>query len=333
MVESVVFVSLMAFFSGLVGGIVSDVYITPEYDEYSGIIRESRVVTRTIQQTPDPLFLREQYRRMLYLVPKPTYQKLQHIVPGTAVQAVLLTDTGWFVVPSLGNNIQAKSWVAVTSEGEVYDIESIVPDETEELVYGSLDGDGFRVVTFPFLDALDPGTGLWIAYNGTLEKNTLAYPEKNNTMASVYSPNDASYTFKPYDASPAGSVVWGEDGSFVGFVDKEGAIKPWFVVKSVYTKVFTGNPIEHQTLPFRGYSVILTEDQHALAHSRYGFYIADVSVGVEDVQSGDIVVALSGNPIVPWTLNAMLAEHVGEHIEVNVLRDGDIQSTQIQKEN
>jgi hypothetical protein len=324
LVESIIFVTALAFISGLVGGIISDVYITPEYDAYTGVIQNKRVITQTVQQTPDPLFVREQYRRMLFLSPRAVYEKTGYVSPDTVITAVLLTDTGWFVVPTPTKGINAKSWVAVTAAGEAYNIESIVLDKEQGLVYGSLDGEGFRVASFPFLDSFEPGRGIWISKNGTLERSTLAYPSLREDILGTYRPGESSYVFKPLDSAPSGAVVWTEGGEFFGFVNKEGAIKPWYVVKSVYTNVFTEQPIAHDVLPVQGYAVALTEEESAIIGGRYGFYIESVDSGITEIAAGDVIVGIEDNPLVPWILEANVLLHNGESIIVRVLTGGDV---------
>ncbi len=321
LIESIIFVSVLAFISGLVGGIISDVYITPEYDEYTGLIREQRVVPSIAQQTPDPLFVREQFRRTISLLPKNTYEQSGHIAPDSAVTGILLTDTGWFVAPIPAAGIQARSWVAVTASGLVYDIESLVFDTEQGLVYGSIEAEGFRVVSFPVVESLDPGVGVWVAQHGTLERTQLAYPSTNKKTGNTYSLGEAAYTFSTVNPVLAGSVVWTEEGNFLGFVEDEGVITPWYVVKSVYTNVFTGNAIAHPLFPIHGYIVTLTEDESALAGGRYGFYVERVDTSATDVIPGDIIVEFRGDPIVPWLLEAQVAEHTEDKARLTVLAE------------
>lgn len=330
MVESVIFVSLMAFFSGLVGGIVSDVYITPEYDDALGVVRESRVISMAQDKAPDALFVRDTYRRTLSLVPRAAFERVGHVVPGTATNAVLLTDTGWFVAPAPASGIQARSWVAVSSDGVAHEIASIVFDVEQGLVYGSLESNGFRVASFPFINAIRPGAGLWIAAHGTLEKTSLSYPEKNTNLSTSYRPGENAFVFRPVDTAPAGSIVWGEDGTFFGFVDNTGAITPWFVVKSVYTRVFAGESIDHKTVPIRGYTITLSEDESALTGGRHGFFVDRVDGVSEIFEPGDIIVHIAGDVLTPWTLDAVVAAQSGsDTTRITLLRDGELIETHI----
>lgn len=332
LMESIVFVSIFAFVSGLVGGIVSDVYITPEYDAYTGVVQEARVVTRSFEQIPDAFFIRNQYRRMLSLVPRSLYENGQHRMPGAGINAVLLTDSGWFVAPILDRGIQANNLVALSSAGEVYEIESFVFDTEAGLVYGSLAGEGFRVVSFPANDALKPGTGVWIAGDGTLQRSILTYPKRSNTVQPMYQIGDIGYRSFVSDNVETGSVVWTEEGAFLGFVDNEGAIKPWFVVTSVYSSVFSGELISRESIPISGYIVSLLEDERAVVDIQYGFYIEKVGNGLDELELGDILVEIAGEPVAPWRVDALIAENRKKDIDVTILRSGTLVHQTISKD-
>lgn len=329
-VESILFIAGLSFVSGIVGGIISDVYITPDYNFYYGVARGQYVIPKVVEQVPDALFVREQYRQTLSLVQKKIYEKSARVSPDTAITAVFISDTGWFVAPSPANGMQAQNWLAITSDGAVYTIKNIILDTEEELVYGSIEGEGFRVVSFPFLDALDSGKGLWIGKNGRLERSVLAYPSLwRDDSSNIYRPGEVAYAFRVLDIAPLGSVVWTEDGKFFGFVDKNGTIKPWFVIKSVYTNVFAGKQIVHTVLPVQGYIVMLSENESVLAGGRYGFYIERVDAGVDNLKKGDVIVAFNGESLVPWLFSANIELHTGDSATISVLRDSNLLDQQI----
>ena len=330
LVESILFMTVLSFISGLVGGIVSTVYIIPEYDVNTGLIRGQRVVTKTVAESaPDPLFVREQYRRVLSLVPKTLYDNTGYVPLDATVSAVLLTDTGWFVAPLPAGGVQATQWVAVTSDGEEHLIKTVVVDGARGLFYGLLDGSGFRVVTFPGLDALDAGTDVWLATHGTLDRSTLVYPTISKEIEKTYSPGEPAYTFSLSNSVLPGTVVWTSDGKFFGFVNSMGGITPWYVIQSVYTNVFTDKVLVRNVLPVHGHVVSLPESESARVGGRYGFYIERVDPRAQMIKKGDAIVQLEGNPLVPWTLEARILLHQGDQIPVTVLRDSDLIEMQL----
>jgi hypothetical protein len=323
LVESIIFIAVFAFISGLVGGIISDTYITPEYDAYTSVIRNQQA--KVPSSVPDPLLVSTLMTQTVSLVPRALYEQTRHVTPDTSISAVLLTDTGWFVAPLPPAGMLARNWVAVSTAGVSYDIESLVVDSTAGVVYGFLDGNGFRVVSFSTVETLTAGTNVWTQSFGSLKPNTLAEPMNVVAGIGARSAGASPYSFMLTQPVPDGSVVWTQDGMFVGFLNKESGLLPWFVIQSVYTDVFTHTPIVHLTVPMQGHIVVLSDTEHALTGAQFGLYVTQIDRGVDsDVRVDDIVVSIAGKTFFPWTLDAVIAEQRAGVVNVRVLEDGQL---------
>jgi len=332
---SLVILTAVALFAGVVGGIVSDVYILPE--QVSGTnanIFSSRVPSHTLADTNDPIFFRDQLRRTITLVPKKEYERTGYIPLDHTYTGVVLTDTGWFVVPSFEGALLPKEWVAITAAGQSYPIHTFVSDPTYHFIYGALDGDGFRVASFATLSALVPGTFLWAMSDGEFGRTTLASPTSFSQKDIPAYVGQEMYTFKTQQPSAPGTVLWTEDGTFFGFANDIGVIVPWFVIESTYTNVFTSTSIEHHVLPVKGHVIRLTEKQSVQAEgAAYALYVdtVDTSFGNEDIVSGDVITHIADRAIEPWTLQGIVAKQGGDTVRVRVLRDGTRQDLSLPK--
>jgi len=331
MSSSLIVITLIALVSGLVGGIVSDVYIVPE----QGIGTDTGVISRgpahVITDLQDPVFLRDQLRRSVTLVQKDVYDATGYIPLNNTYEAVLLTDTGWFVMPKQRDMVfRPEEWIAVSMNGETYEIDSFQKDPAYDLLYGSLNGNGFRVTAFAPVSSLEPSTSLWAMHHGVIERTALAYPTP--VSVGVSTPLGGSqYVFQLQDQTVPRSILWTDDGAFFGFVNEEGVIVPWFVVESIYTDVFTGSGIVHDTAPVTGHMVRLTEKQSARVDgAKYGFFVDTVlEKGV--VVAEDLITHVGDSAIEPWTMQALVAKQTGESISVRVLRNGERHDVSILK--
>jgi len=319
--SALIIITIIALASGLVGGIVADVYIVPEQGINSNSII-TRGSGRSVGDFEDPVFLREQLRKTVTLVQKNMYSPNGYLPLEHTLTGVLLTDTGWFVIPQLGElSPAADEWVAVAMNGEVYDIQKFVTDSASGVVYGSLEGSGFRVTSFADLDALTPGMPLWAMRNGSLDRTALSYPEAR-TSENAKTLGNAQYVFRTTEPLPFGTVLWTDEGAFFGFVNDAGVLVPWFMIESEYTDVLAGNEITHTAFSVTGEAVRLTEKQSALSNgARYGFLV-DTANKKTELQIGDLITSIGDTAISPWTMQDLIATHRGDTLPVQVLRDG-----------
>ncbi|PIR75237.1 MAG: hypothetical protein COU34_03815, partial [Candidatus Magasanikbacteria bacterium CG10_big_fil_rev_8_21_14_0_10_43_9] len=260
--------------------------------------------------------------RSVTLVQKDVYEATGYIPLTDTYEAVLLTDTGWFVMPEARDQVfRPEEWIAVTMNGETYEVDSFQKDPAYDLIYGSLGGDGFRVTAFAPVSSLEPSTSLWAMHQGDLERTALTYPTPVSEGAPTFL-GDAQYMFQLQAQTLPASILWTDDGAFFGFLNGEGVIVPWFVIESIYTDVFTGTPIVHTTFPVKGSVVRLTEKQSATAgDAKYGFFveIADEKTGL---QKNDLITHIGDTAIEPWTLQALILSQTRETVSVHLLRDG-----------
>ena len=328
--SSLIVITIIALASGLVGGIVSDVYIVPEqYTTGTGVV--SRGNTHLVKELEDPIFLRDQLRKTVTLVQKSVYSLEGYLPLDYTLTGVLLTDTGWFVIPQLGElSPAADEWIAVAMNGEVYDVKTFITDARSGVVYGSLQANGFRVTSFADLSSLTPGLSLWALRNGNLERTALAYPEAR-TGESADTLGNAQYLFHTEATLPFGTVLWTDDGAFFGFVNDAGVLVPWFMIESMYTDVLSGNEITYTPLPVTGNVVLLTEKQSALAAgARYGFFLDTVDASTS-LQANDLITHIGDTTIDPWTVQAQIALQNGDTIFLRVLREGERQDVVLNK--
>ncbi|EKD67274.1 MAG: hypothetical protein ACD_48C00502G0005 [uncultured bacterium] len=321
--SSLIIITIIAFVSGLVGGIVSDVYIVSDQGLGTNIGFISRGPAPVVTDVEDPVFLRDQLRRSVTLVKKDVYTDVGYIPLTNTYEAVLLTDTGWFVMSADRESIfQPEEWLAVTLTGETYTVDSFRKDPEYDLVYGTLQGEGFRVTSFASVSSLIPGVALWAMHESVLERTELAYPspvaERVRTAV-----GDAQYTFAVQSSLASRSILWTDEGALFGFVNADGSLVPWFVIESIYTDVFLGKTISRDTLPIAGHMVRLTEKQRVDAEGvQYGFFVEMFSEG-SGIKKGDLITHVGDIAIEPWTMQALVAQQKGESVSLRLLREGE----------
>ncbi|PIZ95622.1 MAG: hypothetical protein COX81_00405 [Candidatus Magasanikbacteria bacterium CG_4_10_14_0_2_um_filter_37_12] len=319
-------VIVIAMLSGLAGTLVTFAWVMPfwgvENSYYT--INSSRLQSEKIM-SPAQVFVSEQKIRMLRVVDRREKIDGQFYRPaGLIGTGVLLTDGGWFVTPlntKISNSLNYLD--AIGSQGEVFKVEKTMIDSENNLLYGKIFGQGFRVASFPDWKIISPGSVMWQT-DGTVWDPIVLGDYIDVGLKDVFSIDEERYRLTGLEQLSYGRVLWTQDGQFVGFVEEENQINLAFNIEQNYTSLFGEVENKVNEFPWKGYTVENIDPRVSLENA-YGFLVtySPTKVSTSTIGVGDIVVKIEGKSLDPHRLYQQAKVLPSEFI-MTVVRDGEL---------
>jgi hypothetical protein len=247
-------------------------------------------------------------------------------------RAVLLSMDGWAVM--YGDiSIETKFLDAIDHKGEMFTIEKVVFDSFSDMTYVKLKGAGFQVSSFTDWKLIDTEELFWsmdwYQWKHIFIDRTIKTQEK-----SLFSIWESQYDTIVSQYTNSGSIVFDEDGNFVGFIKEDNKLLLGFVVEDQIERVLGEKYFLHESLPVAGFIVdipenILSEDVNI------GFYVEESDLflpdGSQPIFTGDVIIKINKEKVNPKTLDRLLfLQH--NIISLDIVRDGKILTVEVEKQ-
>jgi hypothetical protein len=312
------FVSICAITAVAVSMVLFAWYI-PSYVSYHVPTGVQRTIAIPEVASVDPFFVKEIESKIVQIhkgksdTPPRTISEESFVA-----HAALLSSDGWvaFVSEPIDMNVRL---FAVDTHGVVHDLSQKRMDALSGITYAKIDGDGYRVMPF---ELGEPSESMYV--RTAREWNTILGTTKPNRTAETPMLHMPSYV-RSVDAG-TGSLVIHANGGLLGFVDNNNTIVPVWWVQDALSAVFSGEVIEHRTLPYAYREVT------QVFNPTRGVY--ESIQGVEIVSSpfaatsstlaiGDVIVRIGNETVDPYTLARSIQTAAGS-VSFDVYRAGSM---------
>ncbi len=275
-------------------------------------------------------------------------------LPGTSLgSALVLTVDGYAVTSQAVISDSTGSFDAVTNDGKIFEVETIVDDPATDLVVFKFNAGKLETVDLAGSSDLEPGTDVMLVKNDILGSTPLYIQSAISHNKYQPSPN-LSAALLSSDALPnrlllssevptlfENAIVYSSAQKAVGILDErdgQRTVIPFYLVRDILGKILESKKI---TRPFLGVRYLdlstAVNIPSALSDGRtrgallYGdeeLGIAAVATGSPasqaDLRQGDIIISVNGQTLnnQETLQNLVQGADVGSSLEVGYLRDG-----------
>lgn len=310
---------VIALLSGIATSLVAISWFYPQFipdATISGIIR-----TRDAGQVPSVDVQRFVQERTVQIVDTTkqvggTY----YTADAHVADAVLLSSDGWAVL-AMPETSRTQTWEAIDSQGRIQSIDTIVPDTKNKVMYVHIGGEGYRVTSFyDWEESIEDQAVIWALNNGEWIVTQTDGAVAQGT-AQLFRFGAQTHATALIPALTRGSMLFTNDGLFVGFVSPDNTIVPGWQMAPHLSSVLAGDPIVQTGFTYTG-QMIESAIQDDLIRRINGFYVAQSptrqtssTIGV-----GDVIVRINNQPFVKEHIARLVAQ-AGERVVFTVRRD------------
>ncbi len=315
-----ILVTIMAFFSGLVGALVTVAWIVPPSP--TGQIFYAYQTNRAAETPLDPIVENQMKERTIAMYDR--NKKISgSLYPLGARQgvAILLSSDGWAVASSLGYRAgQENQWEGIDNQGTAHPIVAVRLAANTHLLYLKFGGDGFHIAPFARPDAIAYGASSWF-FTGDNWKRAIMDGVQPVTTDKTISLGDLAYLYHLAPTVGAGDPVITDRGELLGLADDHSRLIPAWVIQADVTNLLSQGTLHRDLWPIDGQFVEGFGVEPGVRGAT-GFLVSRVGprLGAALIK-GDLILRLNNEPVDPASASRQVLG-LGPDSTVTILRDG-----------
>src|SRR3989339_1183025 len=291
----ILFIFGISFLSGLTAALVVVAWIAPTASETVGLYLDGYRFSDNNTSIFDPTLAHQLEQKTVRIFSKKALVNKFASKNSEIAYGALVSSDGWgvFYYPAYAPGLE-KDWIAVDSQGVLYNFEKAVFDNYSQLLYLRVAGQGFRVNSFFDWSNVQSEMAFWaMGERWQMVETKNISGNHNNTRASdLVLSRQLSGTFK------IGALLYTNNGDLAGLINKQGKVIPSWVIETQINNLLSKQKVEYVLAPWYGLWVSELEENGKLVPLR-GFYVSSVNAKSTKfaLRKGDVITTVEGQSI------------------------------------
>lgn len=311
--------ALLAFISGASAAAIIVSWVLPTYNQVQ-IIQTTFDNRTSLNSLPESLLIKQVEQRMLSFYDV-RFKISDSVYPDQALfsKAIIVSSDGWVVL--LAKNYvlgEEKNWEILDDNKNKYNIEKLIFDDVNHLLYIKIRANGLRVLSFFDWQKMEEGFSLWSVNDGVWQKKVVSKLSalSGESFDLLKSWPDLKFS----DSVVLNSFLLSGEGELIGIIDKQGFFIPsWFIEYQIDSLLELGQ-IKKISNIWQGNFVKIFGDDGGI---KQAFFVEKTSIlaSPDTIGVGDLILSIDGKAVdkVNLSRQVWLSSDV---INFSVWRDG-----------
>lgn len=325
-VKWIVFITALSVFSGAVAAIVVLGWFGSTLDGERTIYLGARTTdTQNAEPQLEQSLEREINRRTIKVYQGKPQLGVIFYADAELGNAIMLSSDGWAVMhyaKDVPPNLTTLS--GFDYQGVMQNVEKVVPDTKQNVLFIKFDGDNYPVSSFAKWDGNVSGEYVW-AVNDTWNLHKIENYIESDTSVDIQNHID---TYALSKTEKAGSIVLDVKGNIVGFVNTDGNVEIGWGIEYQLQHVLSGSKISGDIFAISGYLVDGYLDPQTGNWKSGDVFVVTKTPKESALNSGDIVISFNGAPVKKHQFARQVA-FAPESFLVTVLRADGMEELQV----